>query len=158
MAETVAPDQGWDSYNQQIALHPLPSSTPAQPAAPQPTAPQPSGVVADSGVVVPNVMVPQPPSGTADAGALIAAQLQAPSIPLLGPAVSDSAAVTPVFPTSTISDSQGSTLVSLSSGSGYESYGWYIVPSASNQYGEGPGDGDFKIDFAGDIITEWYFV
>jgi hypothetical protein len=154
-APVVPPDQGLESYNQQIALHPLPPGTPG----PQPLAPQPSGAApSDSGHFAASVPSSQP-TATPDAGAFVAPQMQATAAPMPAPAMSDStAAVLPSTPASTIADSGLSQHVSLSSGSGYESFGWFVVPSASNQYGEGLGDSGFKIDLAGDVVTDWYFV
>jgi hypothetical protein len=50
-------------------------------------------------------------------------------------------------------------LASVTSGqTGYASNGWHVVPSAANEYGPGPGEHEFKIDLAGDVLQDWYFV
>ena len=101
----------------------------------------PSAIAASASVFIPTALA------AANVPSVVA-ELATPAGSLAGMSVN--------LTSSVVSDSQGSL---FSSGSqSFASFGWYIVPSATNEYGPGVGAHEFKIDLAGDVLQDWYFV
>lgn len=180
------PDQGWESWLNQVRQHQ--PNTPIPPDAPTgtPSDPPPGSGPADSAPIhVTNVSAAAAPDVQAVAApAVVAAAAAAPAFtpppasfadnaiplvvapmaaaPLAAPAaVSDSAGARPLagMPTggSAVSDS-GAVIGSLAQ---YAAFGWHIVPSIGNDptYADGStGDGSLEWGFAdAGYASDWFF-
>jgi hypothetical protein len=175
VATTAAPDQGWESYLSQIQIHGAPPG-------------QPTSIPSDIASVAPTARAADAPPApmqasqhaVSDAPHAASAQADAPpaafTLTVAQPAAFtqfSAPAVQPVQVAPAVADSH----VSTETGGGargsqtdsggaappvdlmhYADYGWHIVPSVQNQYGEAAPASDEWIQFAGDLIPQdWFY-
>ena len=159
----TTPDQGWDSYLKEAQRHGLPIP---------PDAPTNAGPAATSNAQVPAALASTSNSAVAPAGAETQSVTSggnapsAPSVASQAASVFDPSGAGGTVVTfanmlgnwgSVFGDATGSATINVGQAT-YASYGWNIVPSATNEYGPGLAAHEFKIDLAGDVLQDWYFV